>query len=664
VTGHPVVAGVLPRTQLDELIQALGADGCRVIGPTAADGAVVYAEVASAGELPAGWQSETAPGRYRASHAGGERVFDYGQGTGSWKPFVYPPRVPLSVGTRAADGSVTFEALAPEAPPQALLGVRPCELAALGILGRAVRGDDDEAARRTATLTVAVECAIAGSTCFCTSMGTGPGTESGFDLALTELADGFLVRVGSPAGQRVATELPLRPAGPKELAERQHQLAATAWSMGAGVDTDGLPERLRAAADSPRWADIAERCLACGNCTFECPTCFCTSVDQASDLDATESTAVRRWDSCFTAGFGAVAGGNFRPRVRDRYRQWLTHKFGTWPEQFGTFGCVGCGRCVTWCPVGIDVREELAIIAPAPTPAPTPASIPEPTPAPKAPRGPTLDLLPITWPFAPARVAWTARETPDVTTLHLDVDDPAIRAGRPGQFVMAALPGFPPSAISISRYHEAGIELSIRAAGPATAALGRLTAGDELGVRGPLGRPWPLEAAVGRDVLVIAGGIGLAPLRPILDAVQSDPGRYRRLHLCYGARTPSERLYTGETLRLRRCGCADVAETVDRGDADWVGRVGLVTCLLDEPTWDWDTVVAYLCGPERMMQVVASTLIDRGVTPDRIWLTLERHMDCGVGLCGHCQMGSYFVCRDGPVFSLAELGGVFGVEGI
>jgi NAD(P)H-flavin reductase/formate hydrogenlyase subunit 6/NADH:ubiquinone oxidoreductase subunit I len=665
VTDAPAVAGVLARPDLDRLIEVLRNEGRRVIGPTVRDGAVVHDEVGTAAELPWGARSVQGPGSYRLAAGDPGRAFDYGPAATSWKPFVFPPVVAQTVASVEPDGEVRYATVEPGPTPRlAFLGVRPCELAALHILGTAVSAppapDEDSARRRAAALTVVAECAAAGGTCFCAAMGTGPGVDTGFDLALLELADGFLVRVGSAAGAAVAAELPLQPASRGMLAERDRVLAATQEAMGSPVDVDGLPERLRAAAASPRWAEVAERCLACANCTLVCPTCFCTGTTQQSDLDATHVTAERHWDSCFTGGFAAVAGGSFRPRVQDRYRQWLTHKFGTWPEQFGTFGCVGCGRCVTWCPVRIDVRAELQAIAPAEATSPRPA----PPVVVATPTGPAPELLALTWPYAAAQVVWAAPETPDVTTLRLATDDPAIRAGRPGQFVMAALPGFPPSAISISRYHPDGLELTVRAAGPATAALGRLRPGTSLGLRGPLGRPWPMADAVGRDVLVVAGGIGLAPLRPVIDAVQSDPGGYGRMHICYGAKTPADRLYVGETMRLRRCRCADVAETVDRADDGWTGQVGLVTCLLDEEAWDVDRMVAFVCGPERMMQVVAATLLDRGMSAERIWLTFERHMECGVGQCGHCQMGPFFVCRDGPVFSLAEVRGVFGVEGI
>ncbi|HEX5825553.1 MAG TPA: 4Fe-4S dicluster domain-containing protein, partial [Candidatus Limnocylindrales bacterium] len=362
-------AWFLPRQELDRLFGALAADGRRIVGPTVADGAVVYDELHEAASLPHGWTADTAPGSYRLRSTGSQRAFDYGMPVTAWKRFTHPSIVPLTRARRDGD-LVTVEAVDEPAPRLAFVGVRACEIAALDIQERAMRagpaGDPDHAARRDAALVVAVECATAASTCFCTSMGTGPEVDSGADLVLSELDDGFVVRAGSTAGTALVEGLALRPAAEVEVDSAAAQVAAVRATIGDPVPAAGLPARLRAALDHPRWEEVAERCLACANCTLVCPTCFCTSVGVASDLDGVDATTERRWDSCFTAGFGRVAGdGNFRPKVRDRYRQWLTHKFSTWWDQFGSTGCVGCGRCIAWCPVGIDVREELLAIAPS-----------------------------------------------------------------------------------------------------------------------------------------------------------------------------------------------------------------------------------------------------------------------------------------------------------
>jgi NAD(P)H-flavin reductase len=179
-----------------------------------------------------------------------------------------------------------------------------------------------------------------------------------------------------------------------------------------------------------------------------------------------------------------------------------------------------------------------------------------------------------------------------------------------------------------------------------------------------MGRGWPVELAEGRDVMVITGGIGLAPLRPLLDWLLLHRDRIARIHLAYGARTPADRLYVDELDALARSGVIDVAQTVDRAGPEWLGRVGVVTQVIDRVLCSCDRTVAFICGPERMMTATVDVLHERGIPDQRIYVTLERHMDCGVGLCGHCQLGRFFVCKDGPVFSLAELGPAFGIEGL
>ena len=650
----------LPRQDLDRLLDALRADGRAVVGPTVRDGAVVYDEIGSSDALPIGWRSDAAPGTYRLAREDGARAFDYGVPVTSWKQFTHPPRVPLTRTT--SDGRI--EAVEPAAPPMAFIGVRACELAALGIQERVLRagpaGDIDHAARRDAALVVAVECALATANCFCTSMATGPEVTNGADLVLSELDDGFTVRALTEAGQTVVAGLALVDASDAQVAAATDQVAAVRTAIGDPVPTAGLAERLRAAPEHPRWDAIAERCLACTNCTLVCPTCFCTSVSVASDLDGITGETERTWDSCFTLGFGRVAGdNNFRPRVADRYRQWLTHKFATWWDQFGSAGCVGCGRCITWCPVGIDIREELLAIAP---PDAAPAPIPWP-PAPSAGHAPAP--LPVVEParYVSATIATVARETADTVTLALTTDDRELLASQAGQFVMVGRPAQAVPPISISRIRSDGLDLTIRSVGPATDAITTSGPRDQVSLRGPLGRPWPIERAYDGDVVIVAGGIGLAPLRPVIDAVLRERHRFGAVRVYLGARTPRDRLFVAEMAALSGRMDLELEEIVDRGGNDWFGRVGVVTQLFENAEWTGERATAFVCGPDRMMQASARTLASRGIAPERTWVTLERNMACGVGVCGHCQLGPYFVCRDGPVFSVAELGDTFTVEG-
>jgi NAD(P)H-flavin reductase len=310
--------------------------------------------------------------------------------------------------------------------------------------------------------------------------------------------------------------------------------------------------------------------------------------------------------------------------------------------------------------VGIDIREELAAIAPADGPT---GPVPWPT-SPVAGRAPAALSTVSPSRHVTAHLRAVDRETADTATLHLATDDPAILAALPGQFVMVEQPAFAIPPISISRIRPEGLDLTIRAAGAATSAVTALKAGADVALRGPMGRGWPLEDAVGRDVVIVAGGIGLAPLRPLIDAVMAERPRFGAVRIHLGARTPGDRLFVSEMSALAGRADVELTEIVDRAGPDWLGRVGVVTQLFDHATWDPARVTAFVCGPERMMQVTAGVLRGLGVRADHTWLTLERNMACGVGTCGHCQLGPFFVCRDGPVFSVAELGSAFGREGL
>jgi ferredoxin len=359
---------------LGRLIAGLREDGRAVIGPMARDGVIVYDEITSLSDLPTGWTDEQAPGRYRLARRNDEALFGFTVGPHSWKPFFLPARLRLWLARRSgADMDVVDEA--PAAPPLALVGVRACELAAIAVQDRALAvpgfADPHYAARRKAVFIVAVECGEAHGTCFCASMGTGPRVSAGCDLVLTELMDGghrFVVRAASEAGHAMLRRLGGTPATPADIAAADALLARTTASMGRTLDTDGLPELLQQNRDSPRWEEVATRCLGCTSCTLVCPTCFCTTVEDVTDLAGTQAERIRRWDSCFALDFSYVFGGPVRRSLAARYRQWLTHKLSSWHAQYGVSGCVGCGRCITWCPAGIDITVEAAAIRAASAP--------------------------------------------------------------------------------------------------------------------------------------------------------------------------------------------------------------------------------------------------------------------------------------------------------
>ena len=366
----------LDRRDLGRLLEALTASGYEVQGPVVRDGAVAFDRIERVEDLPIGWRDEQAPGRYRIEHRGGDSVFGVVHGPGGIKPHVFAPRerlLQIEMGDGAGPGSgFRAEPIEPPARRIALLGVRACDLAGLAVQDRVFLGDafpDPWYGRRRAGLfLVAVGCTRSVATCFCASMDTGPEPRTHYDVSLTELeaaggqGAGFVVRAGSPAGRELILGLALPPAPHSALERERSGYDACAAGMTRSLPRDQVRDLLYANLEHPRWDEVAQRCLSCGNCTMVCPTCFCHSIRDDPSLDLRRSERVREWDSCFDLEHSQIHGFNFRPRIRDRYRQWLVHKLAAWVDQFDRSGCVGCGRCITWCPVGIDLTEEVAAI--------------------------------------------------------------------------------------------------------------------------------------------------------------------------------------------------------------------------------------------------------------------------------------------------------------
>lgn len=355
----------LSKIDFARIFDVLHQRGYQVIGPTIDQDAIVYDRIDSVDDLPKGWTDEQSPGMYRLKPRDDDTYFGYVVGPRSWKRFLFPPAVKLSTADKTASGW-RFQTIDEDPPKFAFLGVRACELAAIGVQDRVfLTGsyiDPVYAARRRNSVIIAMNCTQAASTCFCTSMGTGPKCRSGFDIAMTELEDGFTVETASDEARAIVASLHTIDASIMKLQAAQKAQEQAVAQIEREFDTTDIRDLMMSNLEHSHWEDVAKRCLSCTNCTMVCPTCFCTSVEEVSDLKGEHVERQRQWDSCFNIEFSYMNGGSVRNDVRSRYRQWLTHKLASWIDQFGELGCVGCGRCITWCPVGIDLVDEVSAI--------------------------------------------------------------------------------------------------------------------------------------------------------------------------------------------------------------------------------------------------------------------------------------------------------------
>jgi ferredoxin len=355
--------------RFQDLIDALLKNGYETVGPTIREGGIVYEHIARMEDLPVGWTDEQDHAHYRLKQQAAETLFNYVVGPQSWKKYLLPPFMTM-FESRIGEEQLEFVEPARPIPSYAFIGVRACELAALEIQDKVLASgqyaDPYYKSCREKLFIVAVNCGQAGGNCFCVSMDTGPRVKSGFDLALTEILEGdahyFLVEIGSEKGRDILKEVAHHPASEEIIEKAENLLRETAGKMGRTLEMAGLKEILYENYENPRWDNVAARCLTCGNCTMVCPTCFCTRYEDSTDLSGQTASRNRYLDSCFNTNFSYIHGGSIRATVKSRYRQWLTHKLATWQDQFGTSGCVGCGRCITWCPVGIDITEEARAI--------------------------------------------------------------------------------------------------------------------------------------------------------------------------------------------------------------------------------------------------------------------------------------------------------------
>ncbi len=359
-------ASIVDTSRFDALIPLLADLGYTVIGPTVHEGVIVYDEIGDTGDLPIGWTEAAEAGTYRLVERDDDAYFGFTVGPRTLKTYLFPPKQTLLTITHI-DTGLAFAAEPVDPPRYAFIGVRACEIAAMGIQDRVFMGDAVTdpfyAQARKRSFVVGVNCSVAAPTCFCDSMGTGPRCSTGYDIVVTELLDGdrheFALEAGTGAGEDVIEALDTHQATASHLERIEAVADNTRGQMGRSFPADDAYELLMNNLEHPIWDSIAERCLSCANCTLVCPTCFCSTVEDVTDLEGT-AARTRSWDSCFSLDFTNLHGHPVRSSTSSRYRQWMMHKLAYWYDQFGTSGCVGCGRCITWCPVGIDITAEIA----------------------------------------------------------------------------------------------------------------------------------------------------------------------------------------------------------------------------------------------------------------------------------------------------------------
>ena len=351
--------GFLPRESFSSLFSSLRQSGYRVIGPRVLDGAIQFAPLEDASALPKGVTNEQQPGRYRLLNSDSPRQFDWNHGPQALKPLCFAPRETLWEESLEPFG---YRQQLPEVEPTAVIGVRACDLAALAIQDRHFlvpeRPDPHYRQRRESLLLIGVDCAHSAATCFCASTGDGPALDGGFDIGMAELDEGFLIWGQSEKGRAIVEQLDLDAADDGQLAAMLEATTQAAREQQRNLLGSDELFNLYKRLEHAHWDLVAERCLSCGNCTAVCPTCFCYQAEHEMTLSGDGAQMVRSWDSCFSPTHSSMGQFQVRADTKQRYRQWLTHKLAGWQEQQGRIGCTGCGRCIAWCPVGIDLTQE------------------------------------------------------------------------------------------------------------------------------------------------------------------------------------------------------------------------------------------------------------------------------------------------------------------
>jgi NAD(P)H-flavin reductase/NAD-dependent dihydropyrimidine dehydrogenase PreA subunit len=552
-----------------------------------------------------------------------------------------------------------------EVKPSVIIGVHPYDIIALLHMDEIfseTKSDPYYFEKRKSSIIIGVNMQKMSKWCFASYMGSDT-VEYGYDLMLTDLGNRYAINIGSEKGEQLlekyAKGLSNALARDAQLVGQKKREVMAMTQQKLDFSPELIPEMLaKSYGESSFWERHSEKCLACGSCVLVCPTCYCFDVKDNTDLTLELGERVRTWDGCLLEDFAKIASGeNFRATRPTRYRHRYFKKGKYLFDRFGFISCVGCGRCSSNClpnianPVSLfnDMYHETLNSGVQVTA----ASAPDITIRTEG----NIDYVP--------RLATIIKKqtmTANETLFEIKLDDGSVLGHKPGQFVEVSVFGIGEAPISISSPPTKidSFELCVRKLGSVTTNLHRLNVGDKVGIRGPFGNGFDAEALKGKDLLFVAGGLGLAPLRSLFNYVLDNRKEYGQISLLYGCKEPRELLFSDELLALANRNDVDYKPTVNwcPENETWSGNVGVITTLIPLVDFDPEKTYAVICGPPIMYKFVIADLKSRNVPDDHIILSLERRMKCGVGKCGHCQINNVYVCKDGPVFNYSKIKGV------